>query len=73
MGQVSPGIDGHVPVLHQAHQLPLLLPGDLVGLCGRVNAPARHHDRLHTGRQQLDQRPLGGMVGQQGKIRVMRS
>ena len=68
MGQVAPGIDGHVPVLHQAHQLPLLLPGDLVGLCGRVNAPACHHDRLHTGRQQLDQRPLGGMVGQQGKI-----
>ena len=68
MGQVAPGIDGHIPVLHQAHQLPLLLPGDLVGLCGRVNAPACHHDRLHTGRQQLDQRPLGGMVGQQGKI-----
>ena len=68
MGQVAPGVDGHPPVLDELHQLPLLLPGDLVGLGGRVDAPARHHDRLHAGRQQLDQRALGRMVGQQGKV-----
>ena len=68
MGQVAAGINGHLPVLAQLHQLPLLLAGDLVGSGGRVDAPAGHHDRLHAGRQQLDQRPLRRVVRQQGKI-----
>ena len=55
-------------MLHQLHQLPLLLPGDLVCLGSRVDAPARHHHRLHTGRQKLYQRALRRMVCQQGKI-----
>ena len=55
-------------MLDQLHQLPLLLPGDLVCLGGGVNAPARHHHRLHAGRQQLDQRALRRVVCQQGKV-----
>ena len=68
MGQIAPGINGHPPVLHQLHQLPLLFPGDLVGLGSRVDAPARHHHRLHTGRQKLYQCALRRVVCQQGKI-----
>ena len=55
-------------MLDQLHQLPLLLPGDLVCLSGGVDAPARHHHRLHTGGQQLDQRALRRVVCQQGKV-----
>ena len=33
-----------------------------------VDAPPFHHHRLHAGRQQLDQRALGRVVGQQGKV-----
>jgi len=68
VGKVAPGVNGHLPVLDQLHQLPLLLPGDLVCLGGGINAPARHHDRLHTGGQQLDQRALCRVVCQQGKV-----
>ena len=68
MGKVAPGVNGHLPVLDQLHQFPLLLPGDLVCLGGGVDAPARHHHRLHTGGQQLDQRPLRCVVCQQGKV-----
>ena len=68
VGKVAPGINGHLPVLDQLHQFPLLLPGDLVCLGGGVDAPARHHHRLHTGGQQLDQRALRRVVCQQGKV-----
>ena len=55
-------------MLDQLHQLPLLLPGDLVCLGDGVDAPARHHHRLHTGGQQLDQRTLRRVVCQQRKV-----
>ena len=55
-------------MLHQLYQFPLLLPGDLVCPGGRVDAPAGHHDRLHTGRQQLHQCALRRVVRQKGKV-----
>ena len=50
------------------HQRLLLLARDLVGLGGGVNAPFFHSHRLHTGGQQLGQRPLCAVIAQQCKI-----
>ena len=68
VGKVAPLSNGHLPVLDKPHQLPLLLLGDLIGPGGRVHAPALNHHRLHAGGQQLHQRALCALVGQQGKI-----